>query len=614
MPDGTVTLPPVTALTYNREKRGYFGELGNGAHARIRFLQSAVTKDELDNITLIENIAGSERWDIRDLFQRDVNQARVEESILPYLTDPTKVKFFNPLTLVLLPINRADGTVDAEVPYVTPVSISKDEHKYIRYEREGLFSFEVHEQVPAYSQIHWNDSRVKLVTIDGQHRLSALKFWKDTPGPNDLDAWQIPVVILGVFRADNVADHKPASLLEIVRKTFVFINTRAEEVNEARRILLDDEEIQAVCTQEVVQASHRNDCLPDEKRDNASLPLLFFDWRGQTGWRKDDGESISVTAPGSVLSIEEIYVWLREYILGKKPEIALQLNDLAPPLSENYRDRGTLTHGDTEQVRKRFLAIIYPGLSLLIHQFDPFRAYIQQIREFERSKIVASPQNARYAFQKLRFGSHPVLMGQQKESVDTHYKSIVGQLTTIRKDCFDELVELDIGKRAIVHAFAELKSFRDSLTGETGSWKKHAEWYVPKLNAVYQAGWFKSHNDLKREQRTLLTHICFDKGGSIINYKIGDVSKGLGPLLALLVLHEGLGEFSPEDQTRQWERFSEPLENTLRKGFRKEHRTQLRDSFPGTQTAFTAEVNKRADKSVVDRLTLIEKTATTAGA
>src|SRR2546423_113482 len=136
-----MTLPPVTELKYNKMKHGYFGELGNGAHACIRFLQSAITKDELDDITLIENIAGSDRWNIRDLFQRDVDMARVEESILPYLKDPTKVKFFNPLTLILLPINDTTGAVDFEVPYVKPASVTQGEHKYTEYERDGLFSY-----------------------------------------------------------------------------------------------------------------------------------------------------------------------------------------------------------------------------------------------------------------------------------------------------------------------------------------------------------------------------------------------------------------------------------------------------------------------------------------
>lgn len=604
-----MSLPPVGEIKYTKQKHGYFGELGSGAHARIRFLQSAVTKDELDNITLIENIPGSERWEIRDLFQRDVDMARVEGSILPYLLDPTMVKFFNPLTLVLLPIDVVTGAVDADIAFVPPASITKgqnNEYPYTRYERDGLFCFDVHNEIPAYSDLRWNDTKVKLVAIDGQHRLSALKFWKDAQGPKDLDAWQIPVVILGVFRADNDPSHRPANLLEIVRKTFVFINSRAEEVNEARLILLDDEAIQSVCTQEVMQASHTNDCLPDDTRDGSKLPLLFFDWRGQVRWRKDQGEAIPVAAPGSVLSIEEVHSWLDEYVLGDTPSVILQLEDLDPPLSDSYNDRGILTHEDTARVRKRFLNVVYPGLSYLLEQFTPFKNYVSQIRAFEKSERQKS-EAAGYVFQKLRFGSHPVLLGQMKQLVDSTYESIVGQLKNIREGCFDELIEREIGMRAVIHSFSEIKNARDLTLKRTTDWKEHASWYTPKLNAVYAQGWFKKYSDLKKEQSKLLTHICFDPSGDIVNYKLGDVAKALGPLLSLLVVKESLGEFNDTQKAELWGTFSEPLEATLRKGFRKEHKARLKDSFNGTLAAFNAKVNEKADASVTERMKLIEK-------
>jgi hypothetical protein len=605
-----MTLPPVNELKYDKEKLGYFGELGNGAHAQIRFLQSAVTKDELDNITLIENIPGSDRWEIRDLFQRDVDMVRVEESILPYLKDATNVKFFNPLTLVLLPIDSAKNTVDADVPYVKPEQVSRGEHQYLKYERDGLFCLEKHEKFPAYSNLRWNSSKVKLVAIDGQHRLSALKFWKDAPGgPKDLDTWQIPVVILGIFRADDIANHKPANLLEIVRKTFVYINTRAEEVNEARRILLDDEKLQAICAQEVIQASHKNDCLPDGKRDDTRLPLLFFDWRGQVRWRKDESEVVA--APGSVVSISEVHDWLSEYILGDNPNIALQLDDLDPPLSENYRER--LTNDDSKVIRKRFLEVIYPGFSFLLDRFAPFRTYIEKVRVFEKSKCKDS-EAATYAFQKLRFGSHPLLSGQMKDLVDESFKEIVETLKKMLHDCLDALVERDIGMRAIVFAFAELKTTRDVFKKKTSSWKEHAEWFVPKLNSVYADGWFKAHPDLSTEQRKILTHICFDAAGGIINYKIGDVSRALGPLLALLVWNQALGELTQERKVEIWDKYSEVLDPTLRRGFRKEHKARLKDTFAGTQAEFIEQVNKAANKSVIERLKLIEKKVINLGA
>lgn len=607
-----MTLPPVSEMKYNKEKLGYFGELGNGAHARVRFLQSAVTKDELDNITLIENIPGSERWDIRDLFQRDVDMARVENAILPYLRDTTRVKFFNPLTLVLLPIT-VTGAVDAAVPHVEPVVFTMGEHHYTRYEREGFFSFEVHQKVPAYSKLLWNDAKVKLVAIDGQHRLSALKFWKDATGPKDLDTWQIPVVILGVFRADNNPSHIPSNLLEIVRKTFVYINSRAEEVNEARLILLDDETVPEVCTQELVQASHKNDCLPDGVMNIAKLPLLFFDWRGQVKWRDDAGEQLEVVAPGSVLSIVEIRDWLAEYVLGDDPRIALQLDDLDPPLSDSFRERDVLTSEDAVRVRKQFMAVIYPGISRLLEQFAPFRTYVEKVRVLEKTEKAKS-EAAGHAFAKLRFGSHPFLLGQMKDLVDTAYSSIVDRLRLLRDDCFDELVDRDIGKRAVVYAFSALKKTRDDFAKKTGSWEKHAEWFIPKINAVYQAGWLKAYSSLKKEQATILTHICFDTSGSIINYKISDVPKAFGSLLALLVTNQELSKFTAEQQAELWDIYGDALDTMLRKGFRKEQRTRLRDTFTGTHLAFIAEVNKQADKHVIDRLNLIQTKVMNLGA
>src|SRR4051794_38872800 len=101
-----MTTPPDILLEeYSQKKLGYFGELGAGANARVMFLQTAITRDELDDITLIENIPGSEKWDVRDLFQRDVDKVRVQQSIVPWLQDKSTVKFFNPLTLILLPLD-----------------------------------------------------------------------------------------------------------------------------------------------------------------------------------------------------------------------------------------------------------------------------------------------------------------------------------------------------------------------------------------------------------------------------------------------------------------------------------------------------------------------------
>jgi len=598
-----MALPPIREIAYNKEKLGYFGELGSGAHARIRFLQSAVSKEELDNITLIEQIPGSERWDIRDLFQRDVDMVRVEGAILPYLKDADKVKFFNPLTLVLLPISN-EGVVNPDVPFVEPIPLEKEGHKYTKYERSGLLSFEVHNDIHAYSRVQWHDAKVRLVAIDGQHRLSALKFWKNAGGPSDLDNWQIPVVILGIFKADDDSNHKPDNLLEIVRRTFVYINQKAEKVNEARLILLNDEAVADVCTQDLVQESHKNDCLSDSDINKARLPLFFFDWRGQVNWQEDMESSTDVSAPGAILSIVEIRDWIKHYVLSDRVNAILGVDELEPPLSDRYRAENLLTNEDARRVRAQFMNLIYPGFSHLLEQFDPFRKYVEKVRSLESTRTSQS-EAATYAFARLRFGTEPPITRQMKAVVDTEYQSIVGQLGHLRDDCFDQIIHRDIGKRALIYSFATLKISLDNFADGTSTWLDHATWFVPKVNAVYQNGWFKSRDQLKAEQAKILTHITIDPSANIVNYRINDVPKAFGLLLALLVAREGLSEFTDEQRAELWDQYGGALDAALRKGFRKEHRTRERDIFKGTNAEFIDHVNKLAGEDVSKRLTFI---------
>ena len=49
------------------------------------------------------------RWSLSELFQREIDQERVlKELVNGYLSDPRKLKFFNALTIVLMP-KAADG-------------------------------------------------------------------------------------------------------------------------------------------------------------------------------------------------------------------------------------------------------------------------------------------------------------------------------------------------------------------------------------------------------------------------------------------------------------------------------------------------------------------------
>ena len=170
------TSPPLTKPKYNHELPGVYGQFGTGAGVRAFYLQSVLTPVQLDEwVSLISDIHGSERWPVRDLFQRDVDNDRISDSLLPYLQDVQKIKFFNPLTLTLLPMEENSDRVLTQMPRVVESSMQEDDHEWLLLERPNYHRIRWVKDNPHYAVLEWSDIRTKLVAIDGQHRLSALK-------------------------------------------------------------------------------------------------------------------------------------------------------------------------------------------------------------------------------------------------------------------------------------------------------------------------------------------------------------------------------------------------------------------------------------------------------
>ena len=116
-----------------------------------------------------------------------------------------------------------------------------------------------------------------------------------------------------------------------------YTSLHGSENKPARKTLLNDESVNAVCTQELIQDSHANDCLPLNERDNNKLPLLMFDWRGESQ------NNIRVPSPGALKTVEELYDWIEHYIIGEdgsdEQALALGLDELVPPLRRSVQER-----------------------------------------------------------------------------------------------------------------------------------------------------------------------------------------------------------------------------------------------------------------------------------
>lgn len=584
------SLPIIPRNRYNRSKVGIYGNLGRGSNADILYLETVLSVEELNNIRLISDIPDSETWDVKDLFQRDVDGDRVHDEIIPYFKDDTKIKYFSPLTLILLPLTDGGRKIMNEVEYISPFNPSvADPSSSLEtvYEKVNHFKLNIYRGEDSIAQLEWNENATHLVAIDGQHRLSALRRWRQEPN-STLNDWKVPVVILNIFKVDP--DGLTINLLELVRKTFVYLNTKSERINSARVILLNDESVNAICTQEIIQHYHSNDNLPIESRKISRAPLIFFDWQGKVENKK------RVPGPASLISVEEIYHWFEEYLLGDDggdlQKIELYLEDLIPQL-EGFGPKRALSHSDANRIRLQFNNFVAPGIFHLIENFTPYKNYINQCRDLEISALERS-DNAKHAFKFLRFGSHNAPPDQARV-VDQEVDNLKISFEEAKKR-IDSTIRQDIGMRGIVFAFSELRRNINH-----NDWEEFSEKFTHELNLIYDSHWFRSFDDLTENIKGILTYLIFDEAGSIINYKYQQAKDGLGSILIILVangFYKNRYFGTNVDWFDEiWNEYSNNLRKTYEKGLRRYFKARLSaEGFVGTPKEYNEKAKNLAEQ------------------
>lgn len=593
--------PPIVKKQYSHQLHGVYGQFGSGAGIHAFYLQSALTPDELEWVSLISDIRGSERWSVSDLFQRDVDNDQITNSLLPYLQDTDKIKFFNPLTLTLLPMQDDDDLVLSRMPRAAESSIQKDGNDWDVIERPGYHCVRWIRNYPQYAVLEWSDTRTKLVAIDGQHRLSALKHFRkdrDADVHPEFRTWRIPVVVVS-FRP-GTEQTEPPSVLDMVRSIFVYINTQAQKVNRTRQILLSDESVNAVCTQELVQLAHANDLALSGERIRGRLPLLFYDWRGE------ESEKRRVHAPAAVKNIEEIHDWFERYILGEdfsnNQEIALGI-DPTHRLHGAFHDK-ILNHSDSKQLRALARREVLPAVAYLLENFSPYRSYVAALRKLEREyERKGKSDLARHAFHELRFGTN-LAPESVKPDVESFLVQLKAQIEDLKNEWLHAPINHLIGMRGVLCAFGNLH-----VTFGRPPWMEYTKWFVKALNDLHDDGWL----DLRRRtsRRKLLLHVVEDHTETtVVNYRLEDADHALGAYLQLLTTAYGWP--LPEAWRNGWpasrdELLDDKLRARILRGYRKQVRPQLRRDCPDGGKLLTDAVNLKANKLAGQHIRRLER-------
>jgi hypothetical protein len=229
-------------------------------------------------------------YSLAELFQRQIDIDRVRREIVDgYLRAPNKIKFFNSLTIVLLPKSE-DGKIvpsfegyDNNDPPIPDQKCGQFDSNF-SLENTGTkkavfggvqFITTLSENI---SRLRWDNNRVDAVAVDGQHRLRAMKLWMEGKNQqlSEIERpTRIPIIFLLLHEAAGFigsATGSTSGLKGVAREIFTDLNKNAREVDLATQIILDDLSVESCCVRSLVTDST---CVDDK----ILLPLSLLRWQ-----------------------------------------------------------------------------------------------------------------------------------------------------------------------------------------------------------------------------------------------------------------------------------------------------------------------------------------------
>jgi hypothetical protein len=557
----------------SRSKYGVWGTLGSGKNCNVHFIQTILTGDDIDNVKLISEIPESQKWKVKDLFQRNVNKKTVRSSLIPYLNNDKKIKFFNPLTLIILPHDLKNNIIK-NVPILNKDDFHND---FTDLDFDGLtlenhYRFGRYED-PFFSVLEWNPNNCYVVAIDGQHRLFALKEIKKDPN-NVFDDWKIPAVILVVHKEEDV---KTPDLLEVVRGVFIDINDKNQQLTKARKIILNDAAHVDVLCQELIEYSHSD-------KNPKRLPLFFFDWRGE-----NDEAQTPVTFLIGIEELNNLLVAYFDFSEDKSKGLKLPnwLLKLGLPNEE-------LNYDTNNQLRNYVNNDFVPAFHSFFMELKYVQIYLSEIGK----KIKGTEGD--YFINREKYGDSADYFDADMHEKISDYKLLVKD--EIKPISIPYFLNLDIGLRAIVYCYSQKNIFEKvyNLLNNKNSdytWMKHASFIAGLINAIISDNWFEK-DKFSKDQKNLMSNLVYANSGQIINYRMEDVEKGFGALIVRICINKsGIDESLPMIN-EIIENLTDLLLDTFKKDLRKQVRANVAPTFNGTQKELNEEIKIRTEKEV----------------
>tara|TARA_B100002052_G_scaffold15798_1_gene12618 strand:+ start:1970 stop:3811 length:1842 start_codon:yes stop_codon:yes gene_type:complete len=579
---------------YNEKLVGLKGEMGRESN-KVIYIQMTKKVHELEQFQTLMDIEESKKWSIKDLFQREINYGRIGTTSAPslrkgdetsgqtlieyFMDDKTnKKKFFAPLTIAVVPMDNREKPVNPKIDFSNDDSSTVEMKDYFKYQLVGDENL----KELGFTEFKYNSQRCKLIAIDGQHRLTALKeLYKIYKGSQsayieklksvNFENWVIPITLIPHVSSSQ------AGIISSLRDVFITINTEQKVPNRVMRILLDDFQLTKICCQTFL----------DDCKDKKETPLILFDWRS----KKDNGNYPDNKV--SFFGVGELEDWHKHYLIGER--------DLKKPteLSESQKTKlryEGYTPGDDwrKKAKVKYIENIMPALHYILQNFTPIKSYIKLINQYEN---LSDPQ-------KMDESNHWEIIKFKDVNKDTYDTDTLQHVYRQFEAAINRLPGMIkpntlIGMRGILSSFDSLRNHYQTVENSNCHLKR-AKWFVHHLNNIYE------HNNnayfrMKVENEALIKHVVLDQHNNIgLRYRLEKIEAGYGSLISALIISEEINNSQNHTKRTEWIRefhrncpYMNNLEKSYKAGFKKEARPIIMNSeVPAPK--INEEINKLA--------------------
>jgi hypothetical protein len=479
--------------TFDRELDGVYGHFKTTQSFSLHYLLTSIRTDRLDWLETASDVLDIKSINFEGIVQRDINYVRVQKEIIEKYLEKGKdrVIFFPPLMVTLYGMNGESPITK----YTTVESQMEDERYLVTYDKNR---FQTELPIAEYQTAHfviynkqqyfyhnyaatlrYNTEKVRLVVLDGQHRLTALKMLIEN-GDKDIVA-EIDLPICIFFAPDAISGKSQETLSEDMRELFVTINKEAKEVSGHFLWLLKDKSLAAMCVRSLGDLW--------KKEGGVFSYLHQLEWNQREASKADQTQKVYSISTVSILADA-----LKTHIFTGKKNYTYSLLNLGEVEQELQKVEGSPQAGDVSEddfdldqadiLKKQIDKYITPSLDVLFRTPRPYRI----VREvFEKATSLLEDSLAKnipgaLQFKKdflCKFRTVTKLDSAKVQDQEVEFTAPMQKNKELEKVAF---FRRNVFQQALIRAWADL--FNCVRTEKTATPKEVAEALVTALELI----------------------------------------------------------------------------------------------------------------------------------